>query len=315
MNINREKSVIPEEYQEIAKHYLENPAEYVQEFVCTINGKLRHITTYAKGEKGWSLRRLHNWVAADIQGRYRSSSCSFAYKKGSNILKCVMAHADSTAFLKADIHAYFDSVRLDLLLKRIMKSSVCRQYRKEYETLIKACFHDGKLPIGFVSSPVLSDIYLIGLDNRYAKMEGICYSRYADDFLISSDSCDVLRKVREQLEKDLSAYELELNHKKTYIRELKCPGASIHVLGVNIVREESGPNRITISDRYLRETSMKYGEWKENRISAEGQKVLLPKLKGRMQFVRDCSEESYQKLRKMVLIKCGEDTDRLIKAR
>lgn len=307
MNINREKSVIPEEYQKIAKHYLENPAEYVQEFVCTINGKLRHITTYAKGEKGLDLRKLHTWFSRDIKKRYMSSCSSFAYKKGSNILKCVEKHKTSSAFLKADIHAYFDSIRQDLLVKRIMNSKICRENKKEYELLIRACFYEGRVPIGFISSPVLSDIYLSNLDNKYSKKEDICYTRYADDFIISSNNKDVLTDLRVLLEKDLFGYGLELNKKKTYIRELKHTGDSIHVLGVNLVREENGSNRLTISDRYLRDISMEYGKWMRTGQTEDESKLQFAKLKGMIQFVHDCSEDSYQKLRRIVSIKCGED--------
>lgn len=303
----RKKTTIPEEYLEIARSYLENPAEYVQEFVCTINGKLRHITTYAKGEKGLDLRKLHTWFSKEIKGRYTSSRYSFAYKKGSNILKCVEWHTSSSAFLKADIHAYFDSIRHDLLVKRIMKSKTCRESREEYELIIRACFFDGKVPIGFISSPVLSDIYLSGLDNKYSKIGDICYTRYADDFIISSDNKDVLSGVRARLEEDLLEYGLELNKKKTYIRELKHVGDSIHVLGINLVREEAGSNRLTISDKYLRAISMEYGKWMKNRQSTDAENEQLPKLKGMIRFVRDCSEDSYQKLRKIVSIKCGED--------
>lgn len=296
-------------YGEISEDYVSNPEKYVRKFSVVINGKLRHLVTYNPNRDGQRLRSLHMAVTDYIKRKYNQANSSYAYTVGKNILNCVNEHIKAEAFLKTDIHRYFDSISYEKMLSRVFELKPSNNFKKYLKSIIKACFYDDKLPIGFVSSPVLSDLFLVDLDKKFEKKKNITYTRYADDFIISVNNLDsepLLNQVKLELEADLSDLGLELNTKKTYIRRFKFNGDAIHVLGVNIVKD-SPTNRITISDRYIRETCRMISDYINS--PQEMKEINLPKVSGRIEFVRYCSKSSFQKLYKMTRVKCGIDCD------
>ncbi|HQA98198.1 MAG TPA: reverse transcriptase domain-containing protein [Clostridia bacterium] len=297
-------------YLPLAEAYAAKPDEYVREHAVIIQGRRRRIVTYRIDKKGAQLRLFHQRIAAVIQYRYQSCDNSYAYKKNRGILDCLYRHLDSTCFLKTDIHSYFDSVRFEDLLTAAFRSPVLRHHSDMMRTLLSACFYEGRLPIGFVSSPVLSDLYLVKLDRKMSTIEGMVYTRYADDFLLSVQRPDqklVLEEALVQLVGALQELGLETNRKKTYYRTMAIPGDAIHVLGLNLVRQDGKPNRITVSDRYLRKISLLAGELKENRAALCDEEVIekFNRLAGQISFVNYASMDSAVKLTKMLAVKLG----------
>lgn len=300
------------ELVEVAKEYIAEPDAFIRTVDVTINGKLRHLITYMPNEKGWALRCVHKAFASYLQRRYRPSAASFAYIKKKNIVMCVKQHLHGTVFLKTDIHAYFDSVSEERMIKRIRELRRAKGDWETIELLTKASFYKGHLPIGFITSPVLSDLFLVTLDRKYKKVANVTYTRYADDFIVSATGENARKSLadfRLRLEQDLGELDLELNRKKTYIRTLKIAGDAIHVLGLNIVKTEMPTNRITVSDRYIRKTCKDICTWFENGNANDD--ITLAKIRGQIAFIRQCSADSYRKLEKMVQIKCGEHRDEM----
>lgn len=294
-------------FLDAAKGYLQAPEEYVRFFDVNINGKLRHLVTYQASEKGARLRILHTNFAQFLSTKYRHAHSSYAYTKGKNILDCVNRHLQGEIFLKTDIHAYFDSITYENMIKRIKKLKIRKEDFEIVSLMTQACFYQGRLPLGFTSSPVLSDLYLVNLDRKYQADKTITYTRYADDFVVSASGPEArsnLVSFRLQMEKDLDMLDLQLNRKKTYLRHLKEPGDAIHVLGVNIVRSKTEVNRITISDQYVRETCKSLCAW-INSPQLQNDQEFFSKLFGRISFIKQCSKSSYEKLQKMTRIKCG----------
>lgn len=297
-------------FVELAKDYNDNPQSYVREHLLTLQGKRRRIVTYRSDENGGRLRNLHHVMKAVIAKRYTSSSNSFAYKKGIGILDCVTSHLGSSCFFKTDIHAYFDNVNLEHVTSALMRSPVIRKHKELIEMLLPACFYQNRLPIGFVSSPVISDLVLARIDRKISKIDGLIYTRYADDFLLSvkdSSNQHLLEQGEDLLVGALEELGLSLNHKKTYFRELKISGDAIHVLGVNLVKQDGMVNRITVSNSYLRQVSLQAGELKAQRdtLSNEEAQEMFHRLAGQISFIRHVSQESLNKLAKLFEIKLG----------
>lgn len=286
-----------------AKDYLAAPEEFVRLINVTINGKLRDLITYVPNANGYRLRKLHRRYAAYLNSCYQRSDASYAYAKKKNIVMCVNNHLKATVFLKTDIHKYFDSVSLERMLERVRKLGK----GKDVDLVTKACFYQGRLPMGFISSPVLSDLFLVDLDQKYSQNTKIIYTRYADDFIVSGNGLDAQKELdafRAVLEQDLKALGLELNRKKTYIRTLSMAGDAIHVLGVNIVKTETDTNRITVSDRYIRKTCKALCAWINGDRGTDPEET-WSKLAGQIAFIRQCSADSYAKLQKMTRVKSG----------
>ena len=296
-------------HRRVAEMYIKNPDDYLRTFTVQINGKKRHIITYKPDKKGAALRHYHELFANLMGCCYESIPNSYAYKKGTGILPCIEQHCESNTFLKADIHEFFNSIQYEILSEEVLKDSICRKNKKLIKTALQACFYEGHLPIGFVTSPVLSDLYLHNLDKAFIGREDIIYTRYADDFIISGvDNLSSLEVVKSELEDALAEYGLELNNKKTYFRTLRHHGDAIHVLGVNIVNNAPEPNRITVSDRYIRETSKDICQLLENskEMGVEEIEDKLTSIIGKIEFIRYFSMSSYNKLEKMVSIKHGK---------
>lgn len=292
----------------VAESYIINPDDYVRTFTVQINGKKRHILTYKADKKGASLRKYHELVATAIELCYESTPNSYAYKKGAGVLSCLEQHLESNTFLKTDIHEFFGSIQYDKLLDVVLENTSCRRRKHVITRALKTCFYDGHMPTGFVTSPVLSDLYLHNLDKMFLNRNDLVYSRYADDFIISGrDNMNCLEQAKGELEEALNGYGLTLNTKKTYYRKLRQPGDAIHVLGVNLVNDAPGPNRVTISDRYIRETSMYICQFLTGfrEMTAEERESNLTSINGKIEFIRYFSTSSYNKLEKMVSIKCG----------
>lgn len=299
---------------EVCEKYLEMPEKYIYEYTLKVNGKQRRIATYRTCGRGRQLRDQHRLFDRYLRSIHTYSASSYAYRERTGIADCLRMHLNNEVFLKADIHAFFDTVEPELLEKAVADAEIFAGLALTPRKTISACFYKGRMPIGFVTSPVLSDIYLSGVDAAFEDREGIVYTRYADDLIISASGADAeerLRRIKNELERQLRALGLELNARKTYIRRLKLPGDAIHLLGLNLVRTEQGRNRVTVSDSYIREVSKDIGRYltESVRRSDEENKKEFDRIYGRICFIRYASRESYDKLQKMVRIKTGMSTE------
>ena len=297
----------------VANGYLENPDAYTKVHTVPMNGKVRKLRAYADNKEGKKLRELHEKVARFVWESFQSSNMSFAYKKNRNIVDCVSAHVNSRGFLKTDIHAFFDTTKLNTFLALFLKNPKFFSDKARLTTIFSACFYDGTLPLGFVSSPAISDFYLNEVDRRMGMVPGIVYTRYADDFLLSSKNMNaqfVLENAFKVLRGEITKLGLELNEKKTFYRELKEEGEALHFLGLNLVRTDYGFNRITVSTSYLKETSIALA----SAIQKRDQKA-YEAVRGRIAFISMCSSDSLDKFKRLIAIKMHIDYDLLMRSK
>lgn len=296
-------------FRATAADYAIDPQKYVREYKVTFNGKVRVLRAYAGGQEGMALRALHETVARVLAEGYEPSSASFAYKKGENIVKCMQRHLEGRTFFKSDIRKFFDSITYEKFLNRLAQYPALESVEGMKE-VIAACFYKGILPLGFCSSPVISDFYLCELDKKYEDSNGYVYTRYADDFIISAgEGCEMLLKEQEdKLWDDLESFGLDFNEKKTYIRKLEHDGDHFRALGLNIVRRSANRNVITVSDRYLRSTCKELAE-----IMSHDDAVDVDEVKGKITFIQMASAESYAKFERLVQIKIGETIEGFLK--
>lgn len=295
-----------------AREYCTSPDTFIRTVDVTVNGKLRHLITYAPSAKGYALRMLHKHFSIYLQRHYRQSKSSYAYAKKKNIVMCVNKHIRGSVFFKTDIHEYFGSISEERMLNRVLQLPLMKGDAEDVALVTKACFYQGSLPIGFITSPMLSDLFLVTLDRKYAENKLVTYTRYADDFIVSASGENAQKDLvafRLQLEQDLADLDLELNRKKTYIRRLNIPGDAIHVLGLNIVKTENRKNRITVSDSYIRKTCKAICAWLNGEEQDDEPDAAFAKVYGQIAFIRQCSADSYAKLQHMTKIKCGYSGD------
>ena len=295
----------------VRKPYVLDPDPFVVTWEATVNGKKRTFVSYKCSTEGSALRHCHHSIHSFLKSSYNSSDASFAYKDGSGILPCLNRHLHSDVFLKTDIHSFFTTIEKDRMREKLEKIVKLR-YKRLCGIIVDCCYYEDKMPLGFITSPVLSDIYLTELDACFEKRKDIVYTRYADDFIISTSGENaecVLQDVLDELRERLDKLGLELNSKKTYIRRLRQSGDAIHLLGLNVVKTDTDTNRITVSDSYIRKTSIEFCSFLSDRhsMSKEELEQAFVSVYGKIQFIKNASEKSAKKLQKMLSVKLNRE--------
>ena len=153
-----------------------------------------------------------------------------------------------TQVIDVDLKSYFDTVRHDLLLKKVAERVNDDQVMHLLKLILKA---SGKLgvPQGGVISPLLSNIYLNEIDKmlerakeatrngRYTRIE---YARFADDLVILVDGCYqkcewLVKAVYKRLLEELAKLCVQINAEKTRQVDLM-HGGSFAFLGFDFRR-------------------------------------------------------------------------------
>lgn len=240
---------------DFVKSFCNKKFECFRTFEVRTGYKKREIITYENNEEGQAMRELHEKIALALNKEHVFDEHSYAYQQGKSVKSCVECHKSSASFLKFDIHKFFNSIEKKRLAKRLMKEfELDVIYEEQISVILDTCFSEGKMPIGLVTSPVLSDIYMKEFDREFARELGDCYiyTRYADDILIShSDiiSLDEELRIKSLLEKKLNALGLSLNRKKYMRRDLIKNGEHIKYLGINIVKNDN-ENVVSVGKAY-----------------------------------------------------------------
>ncbi|WP_419823701.1 reverse transcriptase family protein [Anoxybacterium hadale] len=142
-----------------------------------------------------NLKRLQRQLLTYLQ-HAEISPCAAAYVKGRGLSEHAHYHAGRSMLLKLDIEDFFGSISFSKVLfavKEALKRSplVGQEQRSEIGWFIaKACTLDGVLPQGAPTSPILSNMVFLHLDqeiNSYCIQRGIHYTRYSDDLFFSGD--------------------------------------------------------------------------------------------------------------------------------
>ena len=299
--------------EKMLNDYKTHPELFCRSFIMRIHKKKKKMITYKDNHKGRELRKIHCNIKEVTEMLFESSKLSYAYKKDLSILKCLNEHSKSTLFYKLDISKFFDSISksnlknkyielFNNMYKNVFPSSKKDIFNKYLSRFLDACFYNNHVPIGYVASPILSDIYLNNIDRKLEKKKAII-TRYADDYLVSTFNLKrkSLDGIINQLTSLLKEEGLELNKEKILTREFKYNGDSIKFLGVNIVYDKANNvNKFTVSRKYIEETSkMLYEAIKNNNY------VLFDKCQGRINYIKEVSKESYNKFIKIFTLRTG----------
>ncbi|MEI8613559.1 reverse transcriptase family protein [Shewanella sp. PP-He15 brown] len=160
-----------------------------------------------------------------------SSACGFV--QGKSYFDFLKPHIHGYYFLRLDIKKFFHSIDFKEIKSLLEEYFSHDKENSKYSPLdiatmsvthkVTNTFSDkdlrGKniLPIGFPSSPLISNILFRRIDiliQKYCEDKKITYSRYADDLLFSSSKSNFIKS--EQFEKEISIFIslLSLNLKK-----------------------------------------------------------------------------------------------------
>ncbi|MGI6176244.1 MAG: reverse transcriptase domain-containing protein [Christensenellales bacterium] len=222
--------------------------------------KIRKIVAY-RSDDG-DLRNYHRNINAFLRERFAPSIFAKGYVKGRSIYHNALSHMYNDYFIMLDIKDFFPNICHTQLSRKIyFEINLLKPdqiSKKECNDIVEACSISSRgIPLGFVTSPILSNIYLKEFDNVFYGMlkkiglDNAIYTRYADDMTISfrraenTEPLDEKAIIIEFASSILSRYGLQLNQKKTRSYSLNISN-HVRVTGVNITKQESGQRKLTV---------------------------------------------------------------------
>ena len=223
--------------------------------------KTRKIYTYANDD--CILKSKHIEIADFIEKHCVNSIFAKAYVVGQSIFENAKAHMYNDFFIMLDIKDFFNSINHNKLVDKLyyelnsFDDNVINKLECA-EIVELCCVNSVGLPIGFVTSPILSNIYLKDFDGilygnlKKMNLDNPIYTRYADDLCISFKSSDKdldnKNEIISLVQKLLKRYSLKLNEKKSRFYNLKETN-HVKVTGVNIVVSNTGNRLLTVGNK------------------------------------------------------------------
>jgi group II intron reverse transcriptase/maturase len=189
-----------------------------------------------------------------FEADFRRSSYGFRPKRSATqALETLRVHGarGGNHVLDADIRDYFGSIDHVKLLKLVsLRVSDRRVLKLLRQWLAAGVLEDGQwtrsvagTPQGGVISPLLSNIYLHVLDrvweDRCAPLGTLV--RYADDFVVMSDTKAAVEEARQRISAVLTRLGLELHPEKTRLVDLSRGREGFDFLGCHLRKRMSGP--------------------------------------------------------------------------
>lgn len=232
----------------------------------------------------------------------------FSYRKGVNVLNCIEPHRYSNFIYKTDIENFFPSIT-SLAIKRKIKKSIgsvnyidSDDVINNIDRILELTTINGRLPIGFVSSPSISNFIMNDFDcciYDYAIGKNQIYTRYADDIIISSEgeidkdeTTSVISNIISS-DKDIC---FKLNKKKTKIITKKYER---NIFGISI----SPVGGLTVSSKLKKEIEVKIfylinDREKLSLVSKMDEKNAILSLSGSLSYVLGVDPDYVTKLRR-----------------
>lgn len=284
------------------------------------SGGLRHINAPVP-ELMDALRRQKTMYEEDFRVLYHTSA--FAYIKHRCTVDAVKRHQsnESKWFAKLDLHDFFGSTTLDFVMSMfamIFPFSEVVKFRDGEAQLRKAlelAFLDGGLPQGTPISPLITNVMMIPVDFKLTKTfrnyekQRFVYTRYADDFIISSKYNFDVHKVERLVVDTLKSFgaPFSINARKT--RYGSSTGQNWN-LGVMLNKD----NEITVGYKRKRQfQSMLYNYINDRRNGVSWPREDIMAMQGLYSYYRMVEQTAIDAIVGHISEKLGVDIIRAIK--
>lgn len=284
------------------------------------SGGLRRIDA-PNPELMYALRRLKDIFEDDFGALYHTSA--FAYIKHRSTLDAVKRHQsnESKWFAKYDLSNFFGSTTIDFVIKMFGMVFPFSEVIKtvdgecEFRKAIELAFLDGGLPQGTPISPLITNIMMIPVDHHLSNRlrdfnrQRFIYTRYADDFLVSSKYTFDFREIERIIVGTLKEFEapFTINTKKT--RYGSSSGSNWN-LGVMLNKD----NEITVGHRKKRQFQAMVASYiMDKRNNKSWDKSDIQTMEGYRNYYRMIEGDTIDKIVAHIGAKFGVDVVQLIK--
>jgi RNA-directed DNA polymerase len=164
------------------KNHLYGTNGYVSFPIAKKSGGIRLISSPVNFR-----RELQKKLLPLLSEVYRVNSHSHGFIKDRSIKSNASPHTGKQLILNVDLHEFFSSITF----KRVRGLFLKPPFSFHWSTaniLAQVCCHEGVLPTGGITSPIISNIIMARLDKKMASLItrlGGDYTRYADDLTYS----------------------------------------------------------------------------------------------------------------------------------
>lgn len=247
------------------------------------------------------LKMLQYWVIVNICDHLPISQAAYAYRPGVSTLDNARHHKGNRYFLKLDLKDFFPCVLASDFLPIVSRwhSDTNPEWplsETDEELLRLACFDSqGRLPIGYPSSPAISNVVMYQFDKDTEaliadpRFGDVKYSRYADDLVFSTNkkgACvELLPRIKELI--DITKRpDISINPKKTRISSASGGGAL--VTGLRI----SGTGHISMHRNQKDHIRLLLGLMRKNILADED----IQSLKGHLAYAKHVDPLFYSRV-------------------
>lgn len=284
------------------------------------SGGLRRIDA-PKPELMNALRNLKTIFEEDFHALYHTSA--FAYVKNRCTVDAVKRHQKNNSkwFGKLDLHDFFGSTTLDYVIKMFSMVFPFSEIVKfpngeaELRKALDLAFLNGGLPQGTPLSPLITNVMMIPVDYKIANAfrdfdkQRFIYTRYADDFIISSKVDFDVHRVEKLVVDTLHEFGAPFTINESKTRYGSSAGRNWN-LGVMLNKD----NEITVGHKKKRQfQSMLYNYIADKRKGISWPREDIQTMQGLHSYYRMVEPETIDAIVKHTNEKMETDVLRLIK--
>lgn len=284
------------------------------------SGGLRRIDA-PKPELMNALRNLKTIFEEDFHALYHTSA--FAYVKNRCTVDAVKRHQKNNSkwFGKLDLHDFFGSTTLDYVIKMFSMVFPFSEIVKfpngeaELRKALDLAFLNGGLPQGTPLSPLITNVMMIPVDYKLANAfrdfdkQRFIYTRYADDFIISSKVDFDVHRVEKLVVDTLHEFGAPFTINESKTRYGSSAGRNWN-LGVMLNKD----NEITVGHKKKRQfQSMLYNYITDKRKGISWPREDIQTMQGLHSYYRMVEPETIDAIVKYTNEKMETDVLRLIK--
>ena len=284
------------------------------------SGGLRRIDA-PKPELMNALRNLKTIFEEDFHALYHTSA--FAYVKNRCTVDAVKRHQKNNSkwFGKLDLHDFFGSTTLDYVIKMFSMVFPFSEIVKfpngeaELRKALDLAFLNGGLPQGTPLSPLITNVMMIPVDYKLANAfrdfdkQRFIYTRYADDFIISSKVDFDVHRVEKLVVDTLHEFGAPFTINESETRYGSSAGRNWN-LGVMLNKD----NEITVGHKKKRQfQSMLYNYITDKRKGISWPREDIQTMQGLHSYYRMVEPETIDAIVKHTNEKMETDVLRLIK--
>lgn len=255
-----------------------------QELTSMMEASHLHYRPFSLPKKTGGERKIHapepalkmvQWsLAPFFRTMFTPAICSFGFERGRGIVENARVHVGQDWVLNADIQDFFPSISRPRL-KGLFQSD-WGPHVSPYmaDSLARLVTHQGRLPQGAPSSPVLTNLVAANLDIRLeglARHFGCRYSRYVDDLTFSAAGPGALREVLPRLLRIVASEGFDLNPKKTRVQPVSMRQG---VTGLVLTSQKSGAEPgVSVPREFRRQTRAMLHAWRAHGLDRAAEQV------------------------------------------